>query len=257
MHPNLELKQNRMTQRTFLCHILLLSSLLTFTACNGMFGGIYDTVEYEEEKVDTTEQIMHVVNLDVTDYASWIYLDLHTKQFTDTITLPTTLEGEWDGKSGITYNHGLGDAMTLIKEVHTDAQPDAEHWDLAIHHFDVKTNGCGVLETNYTSLDQLPESSAEFATAQFTPDEWTTNQALYDLSGMLNYDIGYQNTYINKVLSRWVTMDFSTPPPVYSMSGKVYVIRLKDGTFAALKLENYMNKMGLKGYLTFDIIYPY
>ena len=59
------------------------------------------------------------------------------------------------------------------------------------------------------------------------------------------------------VLSRWVTMDFSTPPPVYSASQRVYVLRMKDGTHAALRLVSYMSDRGTKGYLTIDVKYPY
>lgn len=230
-----------------------LAALLT-TSCNGMFSGIYDSPDDDDaQMVDTTTNVMHFENFNVTGYNTWIYLDLHSRKMVSSDTVPTTLHGEWDGKSGITYNHGLGTWLTFIREVRTDAQREPQNWDIAIHHFDVKTNGCGVCETQYTSFEQLPVSSAELAALPFVYDEWTTDVVLFDLDGMLNYDVGYQNSYVNKVLSRWVTMDLSTPPPVYSMSDKVFVIRMKDGTFAALKLYNYMNARGIKGYLTFDI----
>ena len=62
---------------------------------------------------------------------------------------------------------------------------------------------------------------------------------------------------MNQVLSRWVNMDFSTPPPVYTQSGKVYIVRTAEGKYAALQLLNYMSPTGSKGYLTIDILYPY
>lgn len=233
----------------------LLLFTLILTSCNGLFDGIYD-VPLEEEEGTTTDaasNTTHFVNFDVTSYDSWIYLDLTTCKVTDVISIPTALTAEWDGKSGISYKHGLGDAMTPLSETHTDAQPDAAVWDIAIHHFDVKTNGLSAYETSYTSLDQLPEGTEWLSDAAFVEDEWTTNHVLYDMGGMLNYDIGYQNTYINRVLTSWITMDISTPPPVYHMSDKVKVIRLKDGRYVAVKLYNYMNSVGLKGYLTFDV----
>lgn len=229
-------------------------------SCNGLFEGIYDKVPEEDDsemEVDENSNLLHIVNLNTTDYGAWIYLDLHTKQFTDTIPMPTTLTGTWDGRSGFGYKHGLNDWMSDISFVKTDTQPDAEHWDIAIHHFDIKTNGCAAYETEYSSLEQLPESSAAFVDAPFTEDEWTDHQVLYDLNGMLNFDIGYQQSYVNMVLTRWVTMEFSTPPPIYSVSDRVYIIRLKDSTYAAMKLINYMKPSGAKGYMTFDIIYPY
>lgn len=239
---------------------MVLTGWLT-AACNGILGGIYDEIPVDEEgeevSVDSTGNVLHVVNLKVNDYGAWIYLDLHTGCFTDTIRIPTALTGEWDGRSGIGYKHGLHDWMEDISFVRTDAQPDAEHWDIAFHHYSVKTNGGCALETEYETLEALPESSAAFAEMEFTPDEWTEHEILYDLNGMLNFDIGYQQGYVNMVLSRWVTMEFATPPPVYFYSNRVYILRLGDGTHAAIKLHNYMKPSGAKGYLTFDVIYPY
>lgn len=243
-----------------IAYVLALLLTVLCTSCNGLFEGIYDEIpeEADDEQVIRVEgDIMHVVDMKVTDYGAWFYLDLHNRQFTDTIRIPTALTGKWDGKSGIGYKHGLNDWMTDISFVKTDVQNDAECWDLAIHHFDVKTNGGGVYETDYTSLDELPGSSEAFRDATFSGDEWTEHQVLYDLNGMLNYDVGYQQSYVNMVLSRWVMMDFATPPPIYTVSNRVYIVRLKDGTYAALKLVNYMKPSGAKGYLTFDVKYPY
>lgn len=241
--------------------VALILALLT-VSCDGLFEGIYDKVPDDEAGgnglvVDSETNTIHIVDLKTTDFGTWIYLDLHKRQFTDTIKIPTTLTSKWDGKSGIGYKHGLNDWMTDISFMKTDAQHDAEHWDIAIHHFDLKTNGGAAYETEYTSLEQLPETSEAFRDKEFVEDEWTDHQVLYDLGGMLNYDIGYQQSYVNMVLSRWVTMDFATPPPIYSVSDRVYIIRLKDGTYAAMKLINYMKPSGAKGYMTFDIIYPY
>lgn len=249
-----------MTKKSLYKVALLMLLVCINISCNGLFEGIYDKVPEEDDsemEVDENSNLLHIVNLNTTDYGAWIYLDLHTKQFTDTIPMPTTLTGTWDGRSGFGYKHGLNNWMSDISFVKTDTQPDAEHWDIAIHHFDIKTNGCAAYETEYSSLEQLPESSAAFADAPFTEDEWTDHQVLYDLNGMLNFDIGYQQSYVNMVLTRWVTMEFSTPPPIYSVSDRVYIIRLKDGTYAAMKLINYMKPSGAKGYMTFDIIYPY
>ena len=224
-----------------------------------MFSGIYDTPEEEKgEDDDSLTNVSHFVNLNLTDYTTWTYINLHTGEITDTVSIPSELTGEWDGKSGLVYGHGVGAGISKINEIHTDTQPDTDReWDIAIHHFDVKTNGCGVYETEYSSLDELPESSVAFADMVFTGDEWTEYQVIYDLSGMLNYDIGYQASYVNMVMTNWVTMDFSSPPPVYTISNKVYIVRLNDGTYAAIKLNNYMNARGIKGYLSFDVVCPY
>ena len=52
-------------------------------------------------------------------------------------------------------------------------------------------------------------------------------------------------------------MNVSNPPPTYTTSGRVYLLRLADGTYAALHFKDYMNAAGAKGFVTLDYIYPY
>ena len=42
-----------------------------------------------------------------------------------------------------------------------------------------------------------------------------------------------------------------------TLSNKVYMVKLKDGTYAAVRLTNYMNASGVKGFMTIDYIYPF
>ena len=73
---------------------------------------------------------------------------------------------------------------------------------------------------------------------------------------MMSWKIWFIGSYVNPVLTRWVTMDFSTPPPKYSVSNRVYALRMSDGTYAALFLDKYYDTLGQKGILTIDIKYP-
>lgn len=45
-------------------------------------------------------------------------------------------------------------------------------------------------------------------------------------------------------------------PPVYTLSRKIYLLRLADGTHAALRLANFMNDSAVKGFMTIDYLYP-
>jgi hypothetical protein len=45
-------------------------------------------------------------------------------------------------------------------------------------------------------------------------------------------------------------------PPSYTLSNKIYILKLADGSKAALKLENYMNDAAVKGYMTIRYMYP-
>ena len=75
----------------------------------------------------------------------------------------------------------------------------------------------------------------------------------------------YTGTYMTKSncavcnpeLSKWLNVDTSEMPPIYTPSNKVYLLKMKDGTMAAIRLVSYMNAAGTKGYMTFDYLYPY
>lgn len=46
-------------------------------------------------------------------------------------------------------------------------------------------------------------------------------------------------------------------PPAYVKNNHVFILRLSDGTCAALQLEDYLSPSGKKCYLTINYKYPY
>jgi hypothetical protein len=108
---------------------------------------------------------------------------------------------------------------------------------------------------SYTDLSQLMSSSV-FPTGSYTEDTYTTNKVITDMSGMMQGHLTYASTYYNSVLSSWINVDTSTMPPVYTTSGKVYMIKLSDGTYATIILKSYMNDSSVKGYMRFNYVYP-
>lgn len=233
---------------------------LCLSACNGAFDGIYDEAVNDDQQQNgfngSNSDSRYTLKLDARDYGKWYYINLHTRSI-ESRDIPSALTGEWDGKSQWTYYSVHGSNYTELDSRKVDAQQEPQEWDIAIHHFDAKTNGGEVLETGYSSIDALPATSSAFANDTFTADEWTANQCITDFSGMMAYNIWYTSSMVNRVLTKWVTMDFTTPPPVYSASQKVYVLRMKDGTCAALRLIDYMSDRGTKGFLTIDVKYPF
>lgn len=200
--------------------------LLSLQACNGIFVGIYDMPASETGNgygfilVDEVAR-MGRIYIDATDYTEWHYVDLKGKQVT------TTQVG--------------------------DAAP--ETWDFAVHRYDTKTNGAVVWESSSSAFDAIPAPEL-VPEEQWTADEWTTDRITVDMSQMMDGIILYAEDYWNPCLSRWLDVDTSTMPPVYTLSGKIYLLRLNDGTFAALRLVNFMNNAALKGYMTIDYLYP-
>ena len=255
------------------CCIILFAS-----ACNGMFDGVYDNPQ------DTPKDVESQLYIDATSWTDWYYISFdsleqyreagntdalryHQTHFT-AYPIPVSPTGEMttthpdENNSGVyTYWYDVFGKGLSVNEFRSytpaDKQPEPEHWDIAVHYKDARTNGASVLETPYTSFDDLPASSSEFSGAPFTADEWTENVVWVDRSEMLNKLIGCQGIKINRVLSSWLDVEMQTPPPTFSQNNHIFVIRLANGKYVAVQLANYMNANGDKCWLTINYKYPY
>lgn len=199
-------------------------AVLSLSACNGIFEHIYDeplsVSEYGFVAVDTNSRTGRIY-IDATDYTEWHYVDLHDKR------MSTVAVG--------------------------DAAP--ETWDFAVHRYDAKTDGGAVAELGTDDFGSLP-AVGTLPEEAFAADEWTTDRITVDMSQMMDGIIVCAEDYRNPCLSRWLDVDTSTMPPLYTLSGKVYLLRLADGSCAALRLVNFMNDAAVKGYMTIDYLYP-
>lgn len=200
--------------------------MLSLSSCHGIFGGIYD--EPIEETSDGFGFIKineatrtGTIYIDASDYTKWNYISLKDKK--------------------------------VVTTLYDEQQP--ENWDFAVHRYDAKTNDASVFETEYYDLTDI-SSVSKFSGADFVADEWTTNKITIDMSQMMEGIIKYAEDFYNPCLSKWLNVDTSSMPPVYTLSEKVYILKLQDGTYAALKLSDFMNTSGIKGFMTIDYLYP-
>lgn len=200
--------------------------MLSLSACNGIFEDIYDlpmpeeTREYGFVAVDERTHTGRIY-IDAADYTEWHYIDLHDK---------------------------------LVTTTAVDAVPPAA-WDFAVHRYDAKTNGGAVAESAAADFGTLPAVGSVPEDA-YVADIWTDDRITVDMSQMMDGVILYAEDYYNSCLSGWLDVDTSTMPPVYTLSGKIYLLRLADGTCAALRLANFMNDAAVKGFMTIDYLYP-
>ena len=147
--------------------LLLVGSTLSFSSCNGLFEGIYDTPPKEGEtpqrgflSYDATTHRGKIF-ADVSSYQHWTFFDLPSRT-TVTKEIPKTLSGKWDGKSAISYQHvTFPSTYRTDSVIHTDPMPVPKDWTFAFHHYDVATNHGVAVATNYRSLDALPRQGAE------------------------------------------------------------------------------------------------
>ena len=204
---------------------------VSFPSCHGILDDIYDMPPAETDKeygfIEThPETHSGTIYVDAHSYTQWVYID-------------------FEGQEVYVTN--------IDKEKEQEIEPQPESWQFAIHRYDTKTNQGAVLETSYTSLSALQEAG-KMPEGTFTAD--VQDKVTTDMSGMMDNNILYAPSPVNRVLSLWLDIDKSSMPPTYTLSKKVYLLKTKEGKFAALYLSNYMNEGFQKGYMTVDYIYP-
>ncbi|MDE6645473.1 MAG: HmuY family protein [Muribaculaceae bacterium] len=201
--------------------------LLPLWGCNGIFAGIYDdpddydptATEYGFTKPCTASE-PGTIYLDSRDFAHWIYIDFSERTV---VTL------------------GVDD-------------PAPQQWDMAIHHYDARTNGGEAAVTDTNSFETIL-SGKTYKTGPYQPDILTVDKIAIDLSDMLSGNIVYQESDYNPVLSSWMSVDINQMPPDYKHSDHIISLLLADGSQAMLRLASYTNQLGSKGFLTLQYLY--
>ena len=231
--------------------------LMMLSACNGVIDGIYD---------DAPVPASGDIYVDATSWTKWHYVKFNEAmvqgaQCTVTYDIPTEEVGEFDedGTGIYTYWYDVfGEGMEHREfrgSYPTERQPEPEQWDIAVHRNNVRTNGGAVYQTSLTSLDDVATGSV-YSIMPFVEDEWSETDVWTVNDQMLQGIVGSQKIKINKELGKWLTMDIPPMPPAFTHNGNVFILRLKDGTYAALRLKNYLTPNGAKCGLTIEYKYP-
>lgn len=197
---------------------------LLCTACNGIFPWIYSPAPPKTGFgfVETDESTHSgTIFIDATDYAKWTYINFAKKTI---------------------------DTSNIRME-----EPEPANWDFAIHRYDVKTNNGAALQTEHFSLHVFKGNGVSLS-GDFSPD--TLSRVAYDMSGMMDNNVLYTDSHLNKVLCKWLDVNTSQMPPIYTLSNRVYILRLSNGQYAALLFTNYMNSASVKGYVTIRYVFP-
>lgn len=87
-----------------------------------------------------------------------------------------------------------------------------------------------------------------------------TDSLIIDNSGMMNNKVGYATSNINEVLNKGIEFSSVPMPPTpanWTMSDKVYVIKLSSGEYAKIKFTDYSNDSDVKGHISFEYVYPF
>lgn len=246
------------------------------TACNGVFDDIYDK---PQPFVPSKGQLI----IDATSWSDWYYVDLPALQRLsaegddeallkaqtefEAYPIPMTPTGETTDKAEegalgqyMYWFDVFGSGISKNEFRHftpTPPQPEPQTWSFAVHRNNVRTNGGAVLETPYNSIDELPETNEWLNNRQFVADEWSENEVWDSQDQMLLGLVPSQGIRVNKVLSSWLTLKIPPMPPEFTKNGHVFILRLADGTYAALQLQDYISPDNDKCWFTINYKYPY
>lgn len=232
------------------------------TGCQGILSGVYDE-PIENAGLSKDCQLY----IDASDWTEWHYIDLaESNPRWQTYNIPlsgSTIENSTPNteETGIyTYWYDIFGVGITKHEYRgftmTDKQSDPENWTIAVHRNNVRTNGCGVCETSYTSIAELPTDFKWLEQLDYTEDSWNQTDVWVVKDRMLSGIIGNQGIYINNTLSDWLNMVIPPMPPTFSINNHVFILKLNNGKFAALQLADYMSATGKKCCLTINYKYP-
>ena len=140
-------------------------------------------------------------------------------------------------------------------ETRTGIDETSFNWDIALHRYDVKTNGASAVETTESDIKKVTAIPSSGYVADIK-----TDSLIIDNSGMMNNKVGYATSNINEVLNKGIEFSSVPMPPTpanWTMSNKVYVIKLKSGEYAKIKFTDYSNDADVKGHISFEYVYPF
>lgn len=247
-------------------------TLIGLSSCNGIMGYLYD--DPPEEKPATEAGQLYI---DASDWGSWHYIDLkevveataldpsfNTSSLWNHFEIPLA-EAEKsaaaDKTTGIyTYWYdvfGEGISKNEYRDFYpTGPQQEPERWTFAVHRNNVRTNAGEVARTDYHSFEELPSGTSWTERLNFQKDSWNEKDVWTIQDRMLLGLIGNQGININGNLSSWLSIDIPPMPPSFTHSDNIFILRLSDGSMAALQLADYQSATGTKCCLTINYMYP-
>jgi hypothetical protein len=129
----------------------------------------------------------------------------------------------------------------------------AVDWDLGLQLSTIRTNSgtsgpgqAGAIdmgEVDFASITEAPVSG-------YTADETGTVYTGMPPTADKTFRCG-----VNNVLDAWIIVDTSNPPPKYTISNKIFVVKTADGKYAKVWFKDYFDDRANSGHVTFDYVY--
>ena len=255
--------------RFFILHSSLFTlQLILLTACNGVLDGLYDNGDDGGKGQKSGEAVTGSLYVDASSWTDWYYIDLHAirdsiiKGAEPNITfepypIPTSETETFDeDMTGIyTYWYDIFGEGVSKKEYRssypTQRQQEPEEWDIAVHRNNVRTNGGAICQTTLKDV-----TAATIADGCYVEDTMNETDVWTIQAQMLQCLIGNQRIRVNSELGKWLDVQIPPIPPSFTHNDNVFILRMNDNTYAALRLANYLSPTGTKCCLTIEYKYP-
>lgn len=172
-----------------------------------------------DDKEESTPQETKSVQIDARSYADWVYFSF---------------------ESG------------TVVEIDPQNFDESLQWDIAFHRNDIRLN-CGEsgggLGGAYTT-DKVNLSEVTLAPETgYVVDATKTVMTQFVLPSPV-----FEEQPANLELN-WLNIDTSSPPPVYTLLDKVFIIKTASGKYAKIKFTNYLSNMNETMVITMNYVY--
>ena len=183
------------------------------------------------------ETIKKSKTIDATKYDVWTYINLET------------------GQTEIHRDFSEWHVMEKGKLIETIPAKGSEadikiKWHIAFHRFDIRTNDGEAIDTKQTEFSKV----IGLPTGDYKKDMEVKDQVMvgFNMADMMKSKFTFAGmAKINPVLNTWMLENPMGKPPVLSKS--VFVVKLKDGSYAKIKFTDATDATGKeKGHITFQ-----
>lgn len=128
---------------------------------------------------------------------------------------------------------------------------DLDTWDIAFNRFNVRTNS-GISTNNIGQGGAYDTQSTDWASVMEAPgNNYIVDDTIQILESDTTYE--YMNSTGSVELNKW--LEFSGPPPVYTMSDHIYIVKTAKSKYAKIWLKSYHSDADESGHITFKYAY--
>lgn len=180
---------------------------------------LFSCSDSSENPVEVSNQAIKTQIIDARDYSKWVY-----------------------------FSFSKGEVVTIENNQFQENMD----WDIAFHRNDIRLNGGhsgnGIAGAQTVAVLDLANVT-EAPETGYKEDTMKSIMVKFQLPVPL-FEEQPANTEID-----WLTVDTSTPPPVYTLHNKVFVIKTANGKYAKLKFKSYLSDLNQTMVIKFDYVY--